>query len=322
MKAIQIQPDKSLLWQDTATPAPGPGEVAIRVHATAINRADLMQRAGLYPPPPGASPILGLECAGEISAVGAGVSAWKAGDRVCALLAGGGYAETLVCPADHLLPVPTGFSWAEAAALPEVFATAWLNIFMEAGAHPGQKVLVHAGASGVGTAAIQLCKLQGNPVFVTVGDPAKLEFCRQLGADAGHVRTQGDFESAVKEWCGEGVHAILDPVGGNYLEQNVRLLATDGSLVIIGLMGGRSAPLDIGRLLIKRIRVIGSTLRSRSNADKAALIAQLKAKVWPGFENGTLKPIIHRVYPIQQAEAAFAEVASNATMGKVVLSVT
>lgn len=323
MKAIQIQPDKSLLWQDTAAPAPAPGEVSIRVHATAINRADLMQRAGLYPPPPGASPILGLECAGEISALGSGVTQWKMGDRVCALLAGGGYAETVVCPADHVLPIPDAFSWVQAAALPEVFATAWLNIFMEAGVKPGQKVLLHAGASGVGTAAIQLCKQQGNPVFVTVGDPAKLEFCCQLGASAGHLRTQGDFESAVKEWSGaEGVHAILDPVGGTYLEQNVRLLATDGSLVIIGLMGGRSAPLDIGRLLIKRIRVIGSTLRSRSNADKAALIAQLREKVWPGFENGTLKPIIHKVYPIQQADAAFAEVASNATIGKVVLSVT
>lgn len=323
MKAIIVQPDKSLLWQETATPAPAPGEVAIRVHATAINRADLMQRAGLYPPPPGASPILGLECAGEVSALGQGVTQWQVGDRVCALLAGGGYAESVVCPADHVLPVPAGFSWEQAAAVPEVFATAWLNIFMEAGAKPGQKVLLHAGASGVGTAAIQLCRQQGNPVFVTVGDPAKLDFCRQLGASAGHVRTQGDFESAVKEWSGaEGVHAILDPVGGNYLEQNIRLLATDGSLVIIGLMGGRSAPLDIGRLLVKRIRVIGSTLRSRSNADKAILIAQLREKVWPGLADGSLKPVIHRVYPIQQADAACAEVASNATIGKVVLSVT
>jgi len=323
MKAIHIQPDKSLIWQDTAAPTPGPGEVAIRVHATAVNRADLMQRAGLYPPPPGASSILGLECAGEISALGSGVTSWQVGDRVCALLAGGGYAETVVCPADHVLPAPAGFSWAEAAALPEVFATAWLNIFMEAGIRPGQKVLLHAGASGVGTAAIQLCKLQGNPVFVTLGDSAKLDFCRQLGADAGHVRTEGDFEAAVKAWAGnDGVHAILDPVGGAYLEQNIRLLATDGSLVIIGLMGGRTASLDIGRLLVKRIRVIGSTLRSRNNADKATLIAQLREQVWPGFTDGRLKPIIHRIYPIQQAEAAFIEVASNATIGKVVLSVT
>ena len=156
MKAIIVQPDKSLLWQETTTPTPAPGEVAIRVHATAINRADLMQRAGLYPPPPGASPILGLECAGEISALGQGVTQWQVGDRVCALLAGGGYAESVVCPADHVLPVPAGFSWEQAAAVPEVFATAWLNIFMEGGAKPGQKVLLHAGASGVGTAAIQL----------------------------------------------------------------------------------------------------------------------------------------------------------------------
>lgn len=323
MHALQIQPDKSLLWQETAAPVPGPGQVAIRVHATAVNRADLMQRAGLYPPPPGASDILGLECAGEVSALGEGVTQWQVGDRVCALLAGGGYAECVVCPADHLLPVPAGFTWAEAAALPEVFATAWLNLFMEAGVQPGQKVLLHAGASGVGTAAIQLCRQQGNPVFVTVGDAAKRDFCQQLGADGGHLRSAGDFEAPVKAWCGsEGVQAILDPVGGAYLEQNLRLLATDGHLILIGLMGGRSASLDLGRLLVKRLRVIGSTLRSRSDADKAILIAQLRQHVWPGFTSGQLRPVIHRCYPIQQAEAALAEIGSNATIGKVILTVT
>ena len=323
MKAIVIQSDKRLLWEDVPTPEPGPDDVAIRVHATAVNRADLMQRAGLYPPPPGASEILGLECAGEISAIGTNVKDWQVGDNVCALLAGGGYAETVVCPAAHVLPVPPGFSWTQAAALPEVFATAWLNIFMEAGTRHGQRVLVHAGASGVGTAAIQLCKARNNPVFVTLGDQAKLDFCLQLGASAGHLRGQGDFEEAVKTWSGgEGVHTILDPVGGNYLQQNVRLLANDGSLVIIGLMGGRNADLDIGRLLVKRLSVIGSTLRSRTDAAKAEVIRQLRDQVWPGFADGSLQPIIHGTYPITQAEAAFVEVAGNGTIGKVVLSVT
>jgi len=290
------------------------------VRASAVNRADLMQRAGLYPPPPGASEILGLECAGEISAVGEGVDQWQPGDKVCALLAGGGYAQSVVCSADHVLPVPNGFSFAEAAALPEVFATAWLNLFMLADLQPGQKALVHAGASGVGTAAIQLCKARGNPVFVTVGDQAKLDTCLQLGAAAGHLRTQGDFEAAVKAWAGKGgVAAILDPVGGNYLEQNVKCLDTDGSLVIIGLMGGRAATLDLGRLLVKRIRVVGSTLRSRSDSSKAEVIAQLREQVWPLFDQGSLKPIIHSRFPITEATAAFELVASNQTTGKVIL---
>lgn len=323
MKAICQHADQSLHWADVPTPQAGSGQVAIRVHASAVNRADLMQRAGLYPPPPGASDILGLECAGEISAIGPGVPQWKIGDKVCALLAGGGYAETVVCPAGHVLPIPAGFSFEQGAALPEVFATAYLNLYQEAATRPGQKVLVHAGASGVGTAAIQLCKLRGNPVFVTLGDPHKLDFCLQLGADAGHLRSNGDFETAVKTWAGrEGIHSILDPVGGAYLEQNIRLLANDGHLVIIGLMGGRSAPLDIGRLLVKRIRVVGSTLRSRSDASKAGLIERMRQEIWPAFDSGQLKPVIHSVWPIREAAQAMAEVASNGTIGKVILSVT
>lgn len=320
MKAIVIETDKSLSWQDQPDPQPGPDQVAIRVQASAVNRADLMQRAGLYPPPPGASDILGLECAGQISAVGANVSRWQVGDKVCALLAGGGYAETVVCHADHVLPIPAGFDFVQAAALPEVFATAWLNLFILAELAPGQKAVLHAGASGVGTAGIQLCKAMGNPVFVTVGDRAKLDTCIELGADAGHVRTEGDFEAAVKAWAGKpGVDAILDPVGGNYLEQNIRSLNTDGSLVIIGLMGGRSGSLDLGRLLVKRIRVIGSTLRSRSDASKATVLAQLRERVWPLFDQGTLKPIIHSCFPIDQATQAFDLVSSNQTTGKVIL---
>ena len=320
MHAIVIQTDQSLHWQQQPQPAPGPEQVAIRVRASAVNRADLMQRAGLYPPPPGASEILGLECAGEISAVGDNVAQWRVGDRGCALLAGGGDAETVGCHASHVLPIPTGLDFVQAAALPEVFATAWLNLFMLAELAPGQKAVLHAGASGVGSAGIQLCNAMGNPVFVTVGSQAKLDTCIALGADTGHLRSEGDFEAAVKAWAGKtGVDAILDPVGGNYLEQNIRCLNTDGSLVIIGLMGGRSGSLDLGRLLVKRIRVIGSTLRSRSDASKASVIQVLRERVWPLFEQGTLKPVIECRFPIEQAGQAFDLVASNQTTGKVIL---
>ncbi len=322
MKAIVVQEDKQLLWQNTEAPVMGKNDIRIRVYATAVNRADLMQQAGFYPPPPGASSILGLECAGEIIEKGAHVSQWQIGDKVCALLAGGGYAQTVVCKASHALPIPNGFTFEQAAALPEVFATAWMNIFMLGNVQPQQNVVVHAGASGVGTAAIQLCKAKGNPIFVTVGDQQKLQRCIELGADAGHIRSEGDFESAVKEWAGKaGVHAILDPVGGQYLEQNLRCLASDGRLIIIGLMGGRSGNLDLGRLLVKRIQVTGSTLRSRDDRSKAVVISQLKEKVWPLFESGELQPIIHRVMPITEANEAFELVSSNQTIGKVILTV-
>ena len=322
MKAIVIQDDKQLHWQDVEAPALGPDDIAIKVMASAVNRADLMQRAGLYPPPPGASNILGLECAGEVEAVGDNVSQWQVGDSACALLAGGGYAETVVCKASHALPIPKGFSFEQAAALPEVFATAWMNIFMLGNTQPGQKVLMHAGASGVGTAAIQLCKAMGNPIFVTVGDQTKLDRCLQLGADGGHLRHQGDFLQSVKDWAGKsGIATILDPVGGQYLEQNVNCLATDGSLVLIGLMGGRSGNLDLGRLLVKRIKVVGSTLRSRDDINKAEVITQLKQRVWPLFENHRLQPIIHDVVSIKEANRAFDLVASNQTIGKVILKI-
>ncbi len=321
MKAILLGTDKSLTWGDTPTLLPKAGEVAISVKATAVNRADLMQRLGVYPPPPGASEILGLECAGTISAVGPGVTQWLLGTPVCALLAGGGYAETVVCPADHVLPLPKGFSFSQGAALAEVFATAWLNIFREGGVKPGERVLIHAGASGVGTAAIQLCKAMGNPCFVTVGGQDKLDICLKLGASAGCDRHQDNFADKVREWSGgQGVDLILDCVGAQYLDANIKSLNTDGRLVIIGIMGGRTSELDLGRLLIKRLRVWGSTLRSRDNKSKAALIADLRQQVWPLFEQGQLRPIIHREYPIQQVEQAFAEVQGNATVGKVILT--
>lgn len=321
MHAIRIQSDKSLTWEAHATPTPAAHEVAIRVAATAVNRADLMQRLGVYPPPPGASEIPGLECAGTISAVGADVTDWQIGDNVCALLAGGGYAETVCVPATHVLPAPANLSLTEAAALPEVFATAWYNLYMLAGLQPHQRVLLHAGASGVGTAAIQICQLFDNPTFVTVGSDAKLAFCEQLGAAGGHNRHTGDFADAVRAWAGKsGVHAILDPVGGGYLEQNLSCLATDGALVTIGLMGGRSGSLDMGRLLIKRLRIIGSTLRSQSLPVKDAIIAGLRSHVWSHFDSGELKPIIEAQYPITEVTQAFDLVASNQTTGKVILT--
>lgn len=327
MKAIILDNDKQPRWQTvddliTDARAIGPHEIGIKVHATAVNRADLVQRAGLYPPPPGASDILGLECAGQVTAIGQDVTQWKVGDRVCALLSGGGYAEQVVCPANHALPIPAGLSYEQAAALPEVFATAWLNLFMLAKLQPGQKAMVHAGASGVGCAAIQLCKAFNNPIFVTVGTAEKLIFCRNLGAEEGHIRSAGDFAPAVKAWSdNKGVSAILDPVGGNYLEQNIKCLHSDGNLVIIGLMGGLSSTLDLGRLLMKRLNVMGSTLRSRDNASKADIIAQLNDRVWPLFDSGQLKPTIHSTFRIEEAADALALVASNQTIGKVVLNI-
>jgi putative PIG3 family NAD(P)H quinone oxidoreductase len=319
MKAILVDSAQRLQWRETATPEPAAGEVRIRVRATAVNRADLMQRIGRYPPPAGASEILGLECAGEVEAVGAQVERWKPGDAVVALLAGGGYAEQVVCPADHLLPLPKGLDFSEGAALPEVFATAWLNLFHEAALQPGERVLLHAGASGVGSAAIQLCRAFGNPCFVTLGSAAKLQQCLALGAEAGHLRQQGSFVPAVKAWAAQGVDVVLDPVGGGYLADNLKVMAVDGRLLLIGLMGGASSELNLGLLLVKRFRLIGSTLRSRSDATKAALLRTMGERLWPLFESGQLRPIIHARYPISEVEAAFALVESNQTFGKVVL---
>ncbi|MDX1694914.1 MAG: NAD(P)H-quinone oxidoreductase [Ketobacteraceae bacterium] len=323
MKAIHINEDKTLSWQKMPEPEWGDEDVVIDVKATAVNRADIMQIAGLYPPPPGASEIPGLECAGVIRETGSKVSQWKPGDKVCALLAGGGYAQTVVCKANHCLPIPAGFSFSEAAALPEVFATAWLNIFREGGASANDSVMIHAGASGVGTAAIQLCKAFEMPCFVTVGSQEKLAACHKLGANGGHIRHDGDFLEAAKTFTdGRGFKVILDPVGGHYLESNLKCLATDGALVIIGLMGGRKGELDIGRCLVKRLRIIGSTLRSRNDKDKGDLVAEMKEKVWPLFDKEVLKPVIHKEYPIADATEAIEEVKENQTVGKVILKVS
>ena len=321
MKAIHVR-GEDLVWAEAEEPAPGPGEVLIENHATAVNRADLAQRAGGYPPPPGASPVLGLECAGVVAAVGEGVSRVVPGDEVCALLAGGGYAETVVVPAGQVLKKPARLSFVEAASIPEVFATAYLNLFMEARLVKGERAVIHAGASGVGTAGIQMCKAFGNPVFVTAGSADKIDRCVELGADAGFNRHDGDFSPAIKAWTdGRGADVILDPVGGAYLAQNLASLATDGRLVIIGLLGGASAQAFLGMMMAKRLRIIGSTLRARSIAAKATIMDALKERVWPLLEDGTIMPVIERVSPVEQADEAHALIAGNQTFGKVVLRV-
>lgn len=313
MRALQGRQGR-LEWVQQAEPVCAPGQLRIAVRAAGLNRADLLQQAGLYPPPAGVSETLGLECAGEVLEARAD-SGWQPGDRVCALLAGGGMAEQVVVDARHVLPVPAGLSLAEAAALPEVYATAWLNLYRLGALRPAEKVLLHAGASGVGSAAIQLCKAFGNPCWVSVGSAERLAYCRALGAAGGVLRADGL----------EGLRAagpfdvILDPVGGSYAALNLALLAQDGRWLNIGLMGGRRAELDLAQLLGKRIQLIGSTLRSRDADFKAALIAELRQRVWPLFESGQLRPQLQRCYPWQEAEAAFAELAGNQVNGKLVL---
>lgn len=322
MYGIEVEGD-DLVWREVAALDCGPGEVRIQIAATAINRADLIQRQGGYPPPPGASHIMGLECAGVVTEIGDGVKRVSVGDEVCALLAGGGYASETVVPAGQVLRVPRGLSLVEAAAIPEVFATAYLNLYMEAGLARNERVIVHAGASGVGTAAIQMLRASGNPCFVTASGADKIARCVDLGADAGHDRAQGSFLTAVQGWTqGEGVDVILDPVGGQYLADNLTSLRLNGRLVLIGLMGGAETSINLGLLMMKRLRVVGSTLRARPIAEKAAVMDALKRDVWPDFENGSIKAIIEDTFPVEEAAAAHTLVAGNQTVGKVVLEVT
>ena len=313
MKALQGVEGR-VEWVEEPSPTCDVGQVRIRVAAAGLNRADLLQKAGLYPPPPGASQVLGLECSGVISEVGPG-SSWQVGDRVCALLAGGGMAEEVVVDGRHVLPVPEGLSLAEAAALPEVYATVWLNLFQLAALKPGEKVLLHAGASGIGSAAIQLCKAFGNPCWVSVGSAERLAYCEALGAQGGVVRN-GDLDSLSDLGPFD---VILDPVGGSYAALNLKLVALDGRWVLIGLMGGREAQLDLAQVLAKRVQLLGSTLRSRDEQFKADLFSDLGQHVWPLFAEGRLSPQLAKTFPIKDAEAAFAELATNKVSGKLVL---
>jgi putative PIG3 family NAD(P)H quinone oxidoreductase len=313
MKALQGV-EGQVDWAERVAPECGEGQVRIRVAAAGLNRADLLQRAGHYPPPAGVTDILGLECAGVVSEVGAGAP-HKVGDRVCTLLAGGGMAEEVVVDARHVLPIPQGLSLTEAAVIPEVYATAWLNLFHLGALQPGEKVLLHAGASGVGSAAIQLCKAFGSPCWVSVGSAERLAYCESLGAKGGVLRDES--LEALRDFG--PFNMILDPVGAKYAALNTQLLATDGRWIIIGLMGGRKTEMDLASLLAKRIQLIGSTLRSRSADDKASLLAEMHEKLWPLFADKTLSPRLERSFPVRDVEAAFAALASNQVSGKVAL---
>jgi putative PIG3 family NAD(P)H quinone oxidoreductase len=324
MKAVVFdQPgDESVLRVgEVDAPALGPGALRIRVAAAGVNRADLLQRRGMYPPPPGASPLLGLECAGEVLEVGAGVAGWKPGDRAMALLAGGGYAEQVVVDAGSALPVPGALSFEEAAALPEVYLTVFLNVF-ELGALPERgRLLVHGGGSGIGTAAIGLAKLAGATLIVTAGSDEKCARCRALGADVAVNYRTGRFLDAVRAATdGAGVDVVLDSIGAPYLADNLAALAVGGRLVLIGLMGGAKAELNLAALLARRLSLIGSTLRTRSLEEKARLVAAFRARFGADLAAGRIRPVVDRVLPFAKAGDAHRLLQASEHFGKVVLT--
>jgi putative PIG3 family NAD(P)H quinone oxidoreductase len=310
-----------LTLHDVPDPTPGPGEVVIDVVASAVNRADLLQRQGFYPPPPGASDILGLECSGRIVAVGADVERWQEGDEVCALLAGGGYAERVLVPAGQVLPLPPGIDVETAAALPEVACTVWSNVFMVAHLRPEETLLVHGGAGGIGTFAIQLAHALGARVVATAGSDEKLDVCRSLGADVAVNYREQDFVEEVRTATdGRGADVILDNMGAKYLPRNVDALATEGRLVIIGMQGGTKGELDIATLLRKRGAVVATALRSRPVAEKSAICTAVTEHVWPLVASGDVKPVVHARFPMAEAAAAHAEVEAGNHIGKVLLT--
>jgi len=302
-------------------PEPGSGEVLIRVAAAGINRPDVMQRKGSYPPPPGASDLPGLEVAGTVEHVGAGVTEWRGGDAVCALLAGGGYAEYCVAPAAQCLPVPKGLSAVEAAALPETYFTVWTNVFDRGRLQPGETALVHGGTSGIGTTAIQLATAFGSHVLATAGSDEKCRACERLGAErAINYRTE-DYVEAVKRLTGgRGVDLILDIIGAPYLDRNLRALAIDGRLVQIGVMGGSETQIDLRRILARRLTLTGSTLRPRSVEEKGAIAADLLREVWPLLEAGRVRPVIYKTLALRDAAEAHRLMESSEHIGKVVLT--
>ena len=324
MKAITVYGDKNdprLVWGDVADIDFKDDEVLVEVRATAVNRADLSQARGNYPPPPGASDILGLEMAGTIRAAGVNVVDWRPGDRVCALLPGGGYAERVAVPAGMLLRLPDDWTFAQGAAVPEVWYTAWINLFDEGQLKAGETALIHAGASGVGTAAIQLALDAGARAIATAGSEKKVAFCRELGATAINYKTQDFLEQVMAATDGLGVDVILDPVGGSYLARNVAALRRFGRLVNIGLLGGAKGELNMGQVLGKRLRIVGSTLRARPAAEKIAITHRFAAEVMPKLTDGRLRPIVDTSFPIEQAQAAHEYVQANRNIGKVILDV-
>lgn len=304
-----------------ATPRPAAGEVLIKVAAAGINRPDVMQRQGLYAPPPGASDIPGLEVAGEIVQIGASVSEWKTGDQVCALVAGGGYAQYCVAPAGQCLPVPRGLSMIEAASLPETFFTVWVNVFERSRLSNGETLLVQGGSSGIGVTAIQIAKALGHRVFATAGSADKCAACVALGAERAINYKTEDFVASVKEaTSGRGVDVILDMVGGDYVPRELKALADDGRLALIAFLGGSKTTLDLNEVLRRRLSISGSTLRPRSIAFKTQIAQALRQKVWPLIESGKIKPVIHATFPLAEASKAHALMESSTHIGKIVLT--
>ena len=324
MHAIVAESSDQLLWQEVPDVRPGHGEVLIKVSAAGVNRADLLQAAGKYPPPPGASDIIGLEVSGVVAAVGDGVSEWNVGQEVCALLAGGGYAEYVVVPVGQVMSVPSGVSLEDSAALPEVACTVWSNLVMTANLTPGEVLLIHGGASGIGTHAIQVARALGNRIAVTAGSRAKLDLSAELGADILISYRDEDFVQQVRAATdGVGADVILDIMGAAYLDRNLDALAPDGRLVIIGMQGGVNAELNIGKLIGKRLHVIGTALRGRPVGGahgKSAIVDAVVASVWPMIGDGKVRPVIGARYPIQEAAEAHRALASGETYGKVLLT--
>lgn len=325
MRAVEISTPggpEVLTPCERPVPAPAPDQILIRVAAAGVNRPDVMQRAGAYPPPPDASDLPGLEAAGEVAAVGAGVTSWKAGDRVCALLAGGGYAEYAVAHQDHALPVPAGLSMEEAAALPENFFTVWTNVFDRGRLTSGETFLVHGGSSGIGATAIQLAKAAGARVFTTVGSEDKAAFCRDLGAEIAVNYREADFvEALTAATGGRGVDLILDMVGGDYIQRNIKLAADQGRIVQIAFLQGPKVELNFVHVMLKRLTITGSTLRPRTAEEKSAIAASLRERVWPLIEAGRVRPIVHSSFPLEKAAEAHALMETSTHMGKIMLAV-
>ena len=326
MKAIIVEKENKkplLLWDEVPDIECKLDEVLVDVKATAVNRADLLQALGLYPPPPGESEILGLEMAGVIAAIGDAVQGRQIGDRVLALLPGGGYAQQAAVNHQMLIELPAGWSFAEGAAIPEVWLTAFVNLFIEGTLKSGETVMIHAGGSGVGTAGIQMAREAGAVVYITAGAEVKVDKCRGLGAAlAVNYKEQDFFEEVMTVTGGKGVDLILDPVGGAYLNQNLNLLKENGRLVNIGLLGGNSAEMNMATVLGKSLRIIGSRLRSRPLMEKFAITQQFKERFWPMLEGGKLQPVIDTVFPIEEVQAAHEYVRENRNIGKVILEVT
>jgi putative PIG3 family NAD(P)H quinone oxidoreductase len=313
---------ESLYIAEAPRPAPGRDEILIEVHCAGVNRPDILQRQGAYPPPQGASPILGLEVAGRVAELGADVDLWQLGDELCALVPGGGYAEYCVAPARHALPIPAGLTLVQAASLPEVWFTVWANLVDLAHLRAGERVLIHGGSSGIGLAAIQLAGLRQAQPFVTVGSEDKARFCRDFGAAAAIDYHREDFVARTLELTvGEGVDVVLDMVGAAYLAGNLRVLRRDGRLVLIGFMSGSRSEINLATILTRRLHVTGSTLRPRSVQEKAAIRDALAAEVWPGFASGRLKTHLHATFPLEQVAEAHRLMQSSEHIGKIVLEV-